>query len=239
MKSMRFTLASLLFAAFALPTWADLPRPDPAVVEFSRAMKFSIAGYDAAKPALTNFPVLVRLADDSPAGFHYSDLLYPDTGSDICFLGMDGTPLAFEIDTYAWNRAGTSHVWVNVPVVTNGAEFVMCYRSPDEEAGAHISNANAWTNFVGVWHMGEPGDGAVTVYDSTPNQLHGTASSRSSAQSSPLGGARQITSVYAKEFSSILVTLSGSANAAKRAAVNSLGTEFTVSFWMKSLAGGG
>lgn len=237
MKSIRFALAALLFAALALPTWADstLPRPDPSIAEFARGVKFSVAGYDAAKPALTNFPVLVRLSDDSPSGFHYSDLMYPDTGSDLCFVGMDGAPLAFEIDTNAWTKTGTSHVWVTLPVMTNGAEFVMCYRCTTEGAGALVSDANAWTNFVGVWHMGEGGNGEVSVYDSSPNQLHGKASSKSMAQSSPLGGARQISTDYDKKPYSIVVDLSK--DNAKLAAVNSLGTEFTVSFWMKNRKG--
>ena len=224
-------LAFVIAPLFAVAEGEDtLPRPDPAVAEFTRAVKFSVAGYDTEKPALTNFPVLVRLSDDSPRGFHYTDMMYSDTGSDLCFVDMDGTPLAFEIDTNAWTKTGTSHIWVTLPVMTNNAEFVMCYRCTTDGAGALVSDANAWTNFVGVWHMGERGNGAVTVYDSTPNQLHGTANSKSSAQVGPLGGARQITSVYNKEFGSILVSLSGD----KLAAVNALGTEFTVSFWMKS-----
>ncbi|MBQ2624768.1 MAG: LamG domain-containing protein, partial [Kiritimatiellae bacterium] len=238
---LNYLLAGILALAFALPAIADdeptLPRPDPTVAEFARGVKFSVAGYDAAKPALTNFPVLVRLSDDSPSGFHYSDLMYPDTGSDLCFVGMDGAPLAFEIDTNAWTKTGTSHVWVTLPVMTNGAEFVMCYRCTTEGAGALVSDANAWTNFVGVWHMGEPGNGEVNVYDSTTNQLHGTASSKSLEQSSPLGGARQISTAYDKKSYSIVVNLQGTANAAKLAAVNSLGSEFTVSFWMKNRKG--
>ena len=56
-----------LVAALAAPLFADLPRPVAA--SYARGAQFEVAGYDADKPALTNFPVLVRIAHDSPSGF--------------------------------------------------------------------------------------------------------------------------------------------------------------------------
>ena len=82
---------------------------------------FTVSGY-AGTEALTNFPVLVRLAADSPAGFDYADCAAG--GADLRFADADGNLIPHEIDT--WNTDGVSLIWVSVPVVTNGAAFSMC-----------------------------------------------------------------------------------------------------------------
>ena len=80
---------------------------------FARGVLFTVDGYDASRPALTDFPVLVRISEAGITGFDYDDLMFKSTGDDICFVAEDGTPLAFEIDT--WNPSGESLVWVKLP----------------------------------------------------------------------------------------------------------------------------
>lgn len=239
MKSIRFTLAAFLFTALAANVWADgastLPRPDPTIAEFSRGVKFSVAGYDAASPALTNFPVLVRLSDNSPSGFSYSDLMYPATGSDICFLDMDGSPLAFEIDT--WASGGTSLIWVKLPVMTNNAEFVMCYRCTTDGSGALINpgKSKVWSDYTGVWHLGEEGSGTTgrMIYDSTTNNLTGVPGANSSRQPGAVGYAQKISTQYSKTTEQIQVDLGANSGSAKRTVVDALVPEFSVSLWYK------
>ena len=65
---------------------------DPVVIEpqdvqadrFTRAVAFTVSGY-AGQTALADFPVAVRLAEDSPEGFRYADLADPTNGSELRF----------------------------------------------------------------------------------------------------------------------------------------------------------
>ena len=91
-------------------------------------------------------------------------------------LDMEGNGLPFEIDE--WNTSGTSVLWVNVPVVTNGAQFVMVYRSA--QTGKSLNANNPFADYVGVWHLGETASGSTTIKDSTDNHLNGTSPANSS-----------------------------------------------------------
>lgn len=91
MKPKLVVSAVLSFLAFT--ACADsLPRPNGAT--FDSGALFSVAGYAAGKPALANFPVLVRIAEDSPAGFSYDDLRSKSTGADLAFVDMDDEPIS-------------------------------------------------------------------------------------------------------------------------------------------------
>ena len=178
-KFVRFALAAFLFA----PLFAGaqevnaLPRPDPAVAEFARGVKFTVAGYNGGSEVQTNFPVLVRLST-AISGFTYSDF-YADGSDlslvDIGFVDAEGNGLAYEIDT--WNPSGESLVWVNLPRMTNGTEFAMWYRS--SKTGKELNSDNVWADYTGVWHLNESGSGSANpkteVNDSSSNVLHGTA----------------------------------------------------------------
>ena len=128
-----FHACTILFATLALTPFAHaegddpgeepqeavtetLPRPDPAIAEFARGVKFTVAGYNGGSEVQTNFPVLVRLSESTITGFHYSDF-YADGSDlsrvDIGFVDAAGNGLAYEIDT--WNTNGVSLVWVNLP----------------------------------------------------------------------------------------------------------------------------
>ena len=227
MKHTRFTLASLLFAALALPTWADLPRPDPSVAEFARGVKFTVAGYKGTE-VLTNFPVLVRLST-AISGFTYSDF-YADGSDlslvDIGFVDAEGNGLAYEIDT--WNPSGESLVWVNLPRMTNGTEFAMWYRS--SKTGKELNSDNVWADYTGVWHLNESGSAGTAVKDSSTNALVGAAQGKSTSVSSgKIGGSWRISDVYDRKAAGILINLD---DAAKLGKVDDLGDTFSTSFWM-------
>ena len=233
-KSIRFTLAALLFAtlAFLSPARAITDDELRTIVpnSFSRASVMTVNGYNGSA-ALTNFPVLVKIEAASPSGFAYSDLNFPTAGDDLGFIDMEGNGLPFEIDE--WNTSGTSVLWVNVPVVTNGAQFVMVYRSA--QTGKSLNANNPFADYVGVWHLGETASGSTTIKDSTDNHLNGT----SHANSSPLaggaiGGARRIntTDNNSGMANGIQVAL-GAANSAARSAVDGVIPEFTASFWWR------
>ncbi len=137
----------LALCALALPARADLPRPDPSVAEFARGVKFTVTGYTETE-VLTNFPVLVRLST-AITGFTYSDF-YADGSDlslvDIGFVDAETNGIADEIDT--WNPSGESLVWVNLPRMTNGTEFVMWYRS--SKTGKALNSDNVWADYTGV-----------------------------------------------------------------------------------------
>ena len=155
-------LLSLTLLAFALPASPLLQHSSTA--SFVWGAQFEVVGYDAARPALTNFPVLVRIANDSPSGFSYSQMQLQD-GDDLCFVGMDGTGLPFEIDT--WDPRGTSLVWVALPIMTNGTQFVMCWGS--KTSGKAVCADNPFADYKGVWHLN-----SVDPADSSPSGYNGT-----------------------------------------------------------------
>ena len=167
-----------LLLALALPAFA-LPRPNAA--SFAWGAQFSVSGYDASRPALSGFPVLVRIADNSPSGFAYSQMASPSTGADLCFIDMDGNGLPFEIDT--WDPDGTSLVWVKLPTMEHGTQFVMCWGGAT--SGKTVCADNPFAGYKGVWHMD-----SVDPDDSTPNGFDGThRTDNLSAVNGPVGTA--------------------------------------------------
>ena len=155
-KKLMTGVFALALAALALPAWADLPRPDPAVAEFARGVKFTVDGYTGTE-VLTNFPVLVRLSDNSPTGFHYSDFTRADY-KDLCFVDMQTNGLPYQIDT--WKDTGEALVWVRVPSAAPGTAFTMYYKGA---SGAANDPREVWAGYTGVWHLNALGaDDAAT-----------------------------------------------------------------------------
>ncbi len=221
--------ALLTLCALALPASA---LPGPTSASFAKGAKLTVAGYTGSSP-LAGFPVLVRIAENSPSGFSYADLHSPTDGDDIAFVGMDGNGLPYEIDT--WNPSGTSLVWVRLPTMTNGTEFVMCWGS--DSSGKAVCNANPWSDYTGVWHMNETPAGVTTIHDSTANGLDGTTVSSSDTKSDGMvGRARFITSnttnKSGKPYDSG-VTVDMTDDPDKLAAVDAIIPEFTASFWVR------
>ena len=233
-KFARFALVSLLFA----PLFAgaeNLPRPDPAVAEFARGVKFKVNGYQGGEEVQTNFPVLVRISETGISGFHYSDF-YADGSDlslvDIGFVDAEGNGLAYEIDT--WNPSGESLVWVNLPRMTNGTEFAMWYRC--SKTGKELNSNSVWADYTGVWHLNESGSAGTTVKDSSTNALDCAAQGKSTAVAAgKIGGSWRISDVYDRKAAGLVVDASVAANNAK---LNALGSTFHVSFWFKTTSTG-
>ena len=158
-------LLTVAFAAFAAATAQALPRP--AAATFAHGAQFEVAGYDSSRPALANFPVLVRIAANSPSGFQYSQLQSPTDGADLCFIDMNGNGLPFEIDT--WNTDGTSLVWVALPAMEQGTRFVMCWGG--STSGKAVCADNPFAGYKGAWHMN-----ATSPADASGSGNDGTAS---------------------------------------------------------------
>lgn len=119
--------------------------------KYSHKFNVSFTGY-AGSETLTNFPVLVRISENSPSGFRYADCSKAN-GGDLRFADRDGNLLASEVDT--WNPSGTSLVWVQVPSLTASTKIIAYY-------GCHfaqsVNASDVWTNgYKAVWHLNEGG----------------------------------------------------------------------------------
>ncbi len=155
---------ALLFLVLAAP--CALALPVPAAASYAWGAQFAVAGYDANKPALTNFPILVRIAENSPNGFSYAQMQMQG-GADLAFIDMEGNGLPFEIDT--WDTNGTSLVWVTLPTMGQGTPFVMCWGGATD--GKTVCPDNPFAGYKGVWHMNE-----TNVADASGSGNDGTAS---------------------------------------------------------------
>ena len=127
---------------------ADTSLPQPIMGSHKFGVKFTVSGYEG-ETAVANLPVLVKISPATIDGFSYSDINYPETGEDICFIDLMGNALPFEIDT--WDTTGTSYALVILPSVEQGTEFVMCYGS--DVTGKTLCPDDPWSDYVSVWHM--------------------------------------------------------------------------------------
>ena len=123
-----------------------------------------------------NFPVLVSLPNDASllarvaAGGH--DIMF--RGEDVTTCAGPGTcVLAHEIEEYD-TGTGTLVAWVRVPSVNVGTVIYMYYGNAQVTRPTETP-AGVWdTGYVGVWHLGETGSGAVREYrDSATFANHG------------------------------------------------------------------
>ena len=147
---------------------------------FTRYIPITVSGY-TGESTLENFPVLVRLAADSPIGFSYDDCA--SDGSDIRFANAEGDLIPHEIDT--WNKDGESLIWVGVPALTKDCTFIMYYGLDDPSSPPPVSTDNLWNlaGYAGVWHL-------TDGHDSTTNGLDGTiVAGIIAAEDARLGGA--------------------------------------------------
>ena len=217
-------VSCLIAALLGLPLFA---LPGPSSAPFDKGALFTVAGYTGSSQ-LSGFPVLVRIAENSPSGFSYDELHSKSTGADIAFVGMDGVGLPFEIDT--WNTNGTSLIWVRLPSLRNGTQFVMCWGS--ETSGKTVCGTNPWIDYTGVWHMGETGtpsdSNPVTIHDSTTNELHGSTAVGSFVSEGPFGGARRIATDRNNAHGIVVDATSG----ARKDAADAMGADFHASCWV-------
>ncbi len=152
-SAVAFLVASLMFTAMAEVTPDDY------------AKKLTITLSDAVgEGELENFPVLVRLSE-SIQGFKYAD--FKEDGADMIFTDEAGNLLSHEIDT--WDASGTSLVWVKVPSAQAGVKIVCYFGGPS--AAETVNPTDVWSNYTGVWHMGETKRGTYneTEYTMFPN----------------------------------------------------------------------
>lgn len=178
----RLSLASTLLASLAFTSAIAAFLPQPQGAEFDYGAKLTVAGYSGSSP-LAGFPVLVRIAAGSPSGFSYDDLHSKSDGSDIAFVDMEGNGLPFEIDT--WNTSGTSLIWVRLPSMTNGTEFVMCWGS--DTSGKTICGTNPFSDYKGVWHMN-----TASPVDASASGNDGTAAGSASVAGGKIGSALSV-----------------------------------------------
>jgi lysophospholipase L1-like esterase len=198
---------------------------------FTRAVAFTVSGY-AGQTALADFPLAVRLAEDSPEGFRYADLADPTSGSELRFADAAGKSLDYDVE--AWDTNGVSLVWVKVPSLARGTKFTMYYGgTPADEVKAF----RAWSaDYVGIWHMAES-DGDVS--DASGNGLaaspNGSGAAYSVAGEGVFGKGRFNTSVRNKGTGRSMLCVSDSY-------LLDLGSDFTMSGWVKmtdTIDGGG
>ena len=218
MQKNNLKIISCFLGALVSLTLFALPQPQGA--EFDYGAKLTVARYSGSSP-LAGFPVLVRIAAGSPSGFSYDDLHSKSDGADIAFIDMEGNGLPFEIDT--WDPNGTSLIWVRLPSMTNGTEFVMCWGS--DKSGKTICSDSPFADYVGVWHMSEA---SGTVVDSSGHLLAATPAGAAAATSSiavqgAVGNGRQCsTSTDASARSYLSIPSYNSRN---------VGNTFAVSGW--------
>ena len=212
---------------------------DPVVIEpqdvqvdrFTRAVAFTVSGY-AGQTALADFPVAVRLAEDSPEGFRYADLADPTSGSELRFADAAGKSL--DSDVEEWNTNGVSLVWVKVPSLARGTTFTMYYGgTPTDEVRAF----RAWSaDNVGGRPMaeaeGDVSDAAGNGLAASPN---GSGAAYSVAGEGVFGRGRFNTSVRNKGTGRSMLVVNDSY-------LLDLGSDFTLSGWVKmtdTIDGGG
>ena len=144
---------------------------DKYLEELGYHAKLTITGYTGE--TLTDFPMLVRISENSPSGFHYkyTNGKFADGGIDALDLrfidSTTGDILPCEVAK--WDESGEALVWVKVPTYANGQSITMCW---GELSGKNLPEAPAstevWTAYSGVWHMDEEISAATA--SSTPSK---------------------------------------------------------------------
>ena len=123
--------------------------------------RFSVTFSGAPEGTLEDFPALVRISENSPAGFRYADCQKPD-GSDLRFADSGGVLLPSEVER--WNPEGESLVWVKVPQLTSSAELTAYYGNA---FAPEVDPTEVWdSHYIAVWHLGA---NDTTQPDSTSN----------------------------------------------------------------------
>ena len=139
-------LATFLAALCAAAAIGDTLDTTP----FSKKIPITISGY-AGSTELTDFPVLVTLAENAPIGFSYDDCA--TDGADLRFADATGALLSHEIET--WDKTGMSCIWVKVPSIVGTATKITCYYGADGAATLPtVSATDVWSRYAAVFHGG-------------------------------------------------------------------------------------
>ena len=124
-------------------------------------LPITFPNYPASEP-LTNFPAVLALG--TQAGFDYGQFA-SGSNADLRFTDASGTlELNYEIEQ--WNPGGTSYVWVQVPVLTNGAGIIAYWGKSGVSAPAYTTNGVTWAqDYKAVWHMCSTNDSTSNRWD--------------------------------------------------------------------------
>jgi hypothetical protein len=143
--------------------WAD--------ASFSKR-KYIVIDKDKVSGDLSNFPILVDLYDSDFRTDVQAD------AADLMFTDSSNTKLAHEIELFDQAGNGThAHLvaWVNVPTLYNDSDTLISMYYGNNNLTSQENPEGVWDkNYVGVWHLSEPGTG--TRYDSTVNTNDGSTS---------------------------------------------------------------
>ena len=144
---------------------------------FTYRSTVTVSGY-AGESTLTDFPVLVKLADGVPTGFNYDNCA--TDGSDLRFADAEGNLIPHEIES--WNTTGESFVWVGLPTLTNGTVFTLYYGTNGVDVLPEVLATNVWTRYAAVFH------GGASIADATGKSATVTPQSVSAAASGGRAG---------------------------------------------------
>ena len=213
----------IALAVVGLPLYARANASQRARIVFS--------GY-AKDTTLNNFPLLVKLSEAAVPNFKYSAA--GTRGEGLRFLAdVEGELKSLPFDVEVWDESGVSLVWVLVPEFKANGEIFLVWG--DEASGiAAGSTESVWSEeFAGVWHFNETiaseVAGATVSKDATgrgfaaipQGSKNGDRSLMTSA-AGVIGNARTIDQRNTNYGNYLQVT-----------DIGDLGSEFTVSFWVK------
>lgn len=168
-KILAATLATLILCLLpdlarsqSLPGWTN----HQSIVLNTTATGANVAGDVKA------FPVPVQL---TAANFDFTQA--QANGADLRFTTAAGAALPYEIES--WDAAAKkAAVWVKADVKGNDKTqaILMHWGNPAAKSESNSKAVFALEDgWVGVWHMGEPGNTAAGGYkDATPNEAHAT-----------------------------------------------------------------
>jgi hypothetical protein len=135
---------------------------------------------------LTDFPLLVKITEDTDIGAHARS-----DGYDLRFTLPDGTSLPYERESWSGGggSAATGIFWVKVPTITTAADTTIYAYYGKSDATDGQSATSVWdNNFKGVWHLKETGT-SPTVNDSTSNANNSTTQTWTPTTSGQIDGA--------------------------------------------------
>lgn len=124
------------------------------------------------KENVIHFPLLVRL---DLTTFVFSQA--HNSGQDLRFTKEDGSPLAYQIESWDPGRS-TAAVWVRIDTVyaNSSTQFIVMWwgggnAGSQSSGGAVFDTADG---YAGVWHLDESGNGSKAEFrDATYNVNHG------------------------------------------------------------------
>lgn len=140
---------------------------------YSQTILFNTTANGAGiSDTLYDFPVLLRL---TPENFHFFPQMQ-DSGHDIRFSKIDGTPLPYQIEEWrdGTSDADTAAIWILIDTLPADAfthAFIMYWgnsAATDSSDGAAVFTAG--NDFSGVWHLDES---SGTLSDATGNGYDG------------------------------------------------------------------